>query len=74
MRARIPSLSCSRCGEKVIPENATIHHEQELLEALELILPWACKAIADHYNQKIGQRALDKAYSAIAKATGEETT
>ena len=46
----------------------------DLLEALELVLPWACKAVADHANQTIGRRALDTAYSAINTATGEESS
>ena len=41
----------------------------DLLEALELVMPWASKAVADHYNQKAGERALDVAHAAIEKAT-----
>ena len=41
----------------------------DLLAALETVMPWASKAVADHYNQKQGKRALDIARAAIAKAT-----
>lgn len=43
----------------------------DLLEALEAVLPWASKAVADHYNEAIGKRALDKAHVAIVKAKGK---
>ena len=47
---------------------AIVKAAPDLLEALELVMPWAAKAVADHYNQKVGQRALDAAHAAIAKA------
>ena len=37
----------------------------ELLAALEGVMPWASKAVADHYNKKQGKKALDAAYTAI---------
>ena len=40
----------------------------DLLAALETVMPWASKAVADHYNQKQGKRALDIARAAIARA------
>ena len=40
----------------------------DLLAALETVMPWASKAVADHYNQKQGKRALDIARAAIMKA------
>ena len=43
----------------------------ELLAALETVMPWASKAVADHYNEKQGKRALDMALAAIEKAEGE---
>ena len=50
--------------------NATlIAAAPDLLAALETVMPWASKAVADHYNQKQGKRALDIARAAIAKAT-----
>ena len=43
----------------------------DLLTALEAVMPWASKAVADHYNEKQGKRALDMALAAIAQTEGE---
>ena len=45
--------------------------DAELLVALKGVMPWAAKAVADHYNQKAGKRALDAAYEAIENAEAE---
>ena len=52
-----------------IYDAALIAAAPDLLAALETVMPWASKAVADHYNQKQGKRALDIARAAIAKAT-----
>ena len=47
---------------------AMVKAAPDLLAALETVMPWASKAVADHYNQKQGKRALDIARAAIIKA------
>jgi len=41
-----------------------------LLRALDVVMPWASKAVADKEDSVIGKRALDVAWDAIAKAKG----
>ena len=43
-----------------------------LLRALDVVMPWASKAVADKEDSVIGKRALDVALEAIANA--KETT
>jgi len=56
-------------GEETDANARLIAAAPDLLAALETVMPWASKAVADHYNQKQGKRALDIARAAIAKAT-----
>ena len=43
----------------------------DLLAVLKAVMPWASKAVADHYNQKAGQRVLDAAVEVIERVDGE---
>ena len=41
-----------------------------MMRALNVVMPWASKAVADKEDSVIGKRALDVAWDAIAKAKG----
>ena len=63
----IKNLTGKNNDETVTPEVINI----DLLAALGAVMPWAAKAVADHYNQKQGKKALDMARAAIARVEGE---
>ena len=65
---------CSIC-KVAWPQNLFLHIEDQqeiindLLTALEAVMPWASKAVADHpYNNTLGNRALYMARGAIKRA------